>query len=717
MKQIVRISFLLVAAAALTLSCSKDMGSPVPQDQENQVIMTVTIPNDLTKVSFTKDSDVDGAVKVAWEGTDKIRVIDHNDANNHQQFSIQAGYTDHSASFAGTEVTAASYDILYPGTMESVAEAEAVQYGVQTQTGDASTAHLAYMALLSGVDTYEDVDFSEAWATAHGGTFKQSGILRLRIQLPDAINSSKIASLTVNAPSALFYKSNACIAGEKVSSVKLNFSGEGATPVEGVVTGFIMLPWENVSVAANTQLFVIVETAAHAFYTKSFTPSTTETKTFAMGRVNAVKLNNTGFGAASPTFAGGSGTTADPWLIANATHMGNIASNLSTSEKKYFKLIDDITLGDTWTSLNPTPFTRQIDFDGNGRTINHLRNPMFDDLNGSVYNLTIDDAVVSSTNTVGILANTVKTAASQVSGVTLSDCSLNFSPSATGSFVGGLVGEVSTGSSFDDCHLNNVDIDLKVAKESYLGGAFGYVHHADATIGHTLKCTVDNNSSVKSGNYAAGFISKFDGGRVEKAEVACDVSGSATVGGLIAHMTSGTLSGITVSGKVSGTQRVGGLIGNNAGGTIENSCYIDNTVSGTSYRVGGLIGWASGTNDLEVSNCYTRGSISAPQQLSGMLGGAEGSGKIEITNCYTDSSLSDGSYRGALVARTWNTATTVSGFIAWVTGIGISGSGAVPGTAGTDYYIGQDGTILSHAQTFGWNFTTIWNEVNPPTLK
>ena len=156
MKDIVKIS-LLLAAAVLSLACSKEMAKQVsdtPVSAEPFTI-TVTIPNDMTKVSFTqvnKGQDGD-KVKLEWTNTDELVIIDNGDASVSRVFSI-ASITDEgkTASFVlktGEEAmftpSNGKYNILYGA--ESMEAALTEDFSSQTQDGNADLDHLA--ALLS----------------------------------------------------------------------------------------------------------------------------------------------------------------------------------------------------------------------------------------------------------------------------------------------------------------------------------------------------------------------------------------------------------------------------------------------------------------------------------------------------------------------------------------------------------------------------------------
>ena len=680
MKKNIKTNLLVVTVIAFSAACSKDMDMPAPQNQEELVTMTVSIQNELTKVSLTQDEDADGAVKLAWQGTDNIRVIDHDDAADNKLFEIQEGYTDHHASFDGSPVVASSYDIIYPGKYESVEAAQAVQFAVQNQTGNASTAQLEYMAFLSNVDSYlGGIEFSEEWATAHGGTFKQTGILRFRVQLPEGFTGN-VASVTVNAPSPIFYKSNALVDSEKVSSLKLNFSGEGAVPASGVVTGYLMLPWEDVTMAANTQLSIIVETAAHSFYTKTFTPSASEAKTFKTGRVNALKINKNSFGAASDVFAGGSGTAADPWLIANATHMGNIASNLSAGSTKYFKMIDDVDMtGEPWNMLNLTsPYDQAVYFDGNYKTISNLAGTMFSVFKGTVKNLILDGCSVSSGSRKGVFAQYIQGTNNVLSNVDICNVS-EFA--ASNNECGGMVGRINNGSegsitaTFEYCDVNNVVVN---SAGSAAGGLIGSVEAKVSLSNCTCTGSVITNTGTSETSAAGGLIGKatseiiLTNCSVSKTGDKGSVVSKYNTGGLVGSMVLGSISRCSAEVDVTGTYYVGGMIGNlnttSSDVNVSECYYKSGTVSGSRY-CGGLIGQKHGASyGVSISNCYVTGSVTAANRIAGgLLGSYQAGNSASISNSFVSGAVSvtNGFTAGGIVGWVEVTGLDMSKCLAW----------------------------------------------------
>lgn len=118
------------------------------------------------------------------------------------------------------------------------------------------------------------------------------------------------------------------------------------------------------------------------------------------------------------TFARGSGTVNDPFVITTAKHLQNMHSIDWTGANinpLYFKLEADIDMvGKNWIPINNLdPYSRHLHFDGNGHVIKNLTSKgasyasLFGVLLGSCKNLGVINATIESTNGGGIIAGYV----------------------------------------------------------------------------------------------------------------------------------------------------------------------------------------------------------------------------------------------------------------------------------------------------------------------
>lgn len=725
MKKTIYSVFVIFAAFIFAASCTKEVGNA--WEEKGQVVdttpaepfsITVTIPQDMTKISFEQENkgEAGDKVKLTWDETDELVIVDNGDPTVSRNFIIPpsgisvdgktATFTMKDGQPAMFTPSNGKYDVLYGAA--SLEEAQAKDYSSQTQTGNASLDGLEnnYIALASGVNTIENVELGKTWAEANGGTFKETGIIRLWLQMPTGVES--IASVTLNAPSAIFYKSNALQDTEKISSMKLAFSGNASTEnVKNTVTGYLMMPWEDVAFASDTDLSVIVQTEAGAFYSKAFTV-TNGTK-FDTGCVNAIKISKTGF-SENTIFAAGAGTAADPWLIANKVHMGNIAANLAAGETKYFKMVDDVDMdGESWTMLNNvSPYNKLVNFDGNNKTISNLAGTMFSVFKGSIINLTLDGSTVTEGKQKGVFAQYIQGTNNTITNVDV--CNVSTFEGSTGN-CGGMVGRINSGTSgyttatFDGCDVTNVVVNG--ANGSTVGGFIGCV---EAKI-EVNNCSYSGNTVTGTGQGIGGFVGKvlddlgcvFKACRVESATIdASSTSGEAYAGGFAGLLgTTNQIKGCIVGTSATKVQvktgsydttnsksiDSGGFVGINYGTitrnlTVRSEAYVKVTSSNTTgnpLHLGGFIGYNSGTAEYcdatvdmtglqgqhiggfagydiktnstkpgTIDNCTTSGDVTGNNYTGGFIGYVD-SGNPTISNNSTDASVSGQSASGGFV--------------------------------------------------------------------
>lgn len=645
MKKLFIINVLLSTVIAV-VACSKEENTvqetpEVPVSQTGHVSISANIPEKgLTKVSLTQDpSDADGVVKLSWNDTDVITVKNADDESKSVVFDYVSGAGSASAVFSAADVStldgATSYNIYLTSGMPA---------DYSNQDGS-----MGYSATLLGVNKYDGVTFSQTWAEAAAngsGSCVSSSVLRIRAKMPSAAIASAVRAVIIKSDKNLF-------AGK--DSIRIECTPEID---DDIISVYATLPAGPVSEATATKLLFQFQKSADK-NDRLTAYREVGTLSFNDGSVNSFKISCTNIDKYAGTSDNGS--LSSPYLVGDRNQLQYMNTLMGASEK-HFKLIDNIKIsGLSWTPLNGEG-TKVINLDGNNKRISNLNNSLFADLNGTVKDLTIYNAVVSSPETVGILANTCNTAASTVNGVTVTGdespkvSSLTNTATSDRKYVGGLVGEVSTASSFDDCHVINTTISSPASQDyAYIGGGFGYVHNASLHIGVTNKCTVAA-TSVSSNYYRGGLIGYLDGGTVDNSiigtnELRCSISGSGNyAGGLIGWMESGTLNNNTVYCDLSGRAGLGGFIGQMMNGSLSgNSAF--GTVVGTNQNVGGLIGiLESGT----LSENNSSASVQFAAYYAGGLFGTMNGGTV--TGCYangTVTSTKDANYShcGGLVGR------------------------------------------------------------------
>lgn len=283
----------------------------------------------------------------------------------------------------------------------------------------------------------------------------------------------------------------------------------------------------------------------------------------------------------SAILSGGSGTSADPFIIETAADLKNFSEYIEESiisNTSCAKLSDDISqngLDCSSVTIEPIGYGNIFfagTFDGNGKTIKNLT--IADDAgscvgffrilgaNGTIKDLTIDNLTLSggnsSTNNIGGLVG-------YLNGGTISNCTIknstisckNDSQSPT---VGGLVGELSSGSitncTVQACTVNAVTEDTgNSGPVAQAGGVVG-----NASGGTISGCQVKGATVVLAdyGEYEASVVAGAIVGRIGSATLSSNIYEYAvTASTMNANRVSTTKSGYTHRGTNAQTDPTG----------------------------------------------------------------------------------------------------------------------------------------------------------------
>lgn len=297
---------------------------------------------------------------------------------------------------------------------------------------------------------------------------------------------------------------------------------------------------------------------------------------------------------ASYDVAGGSGTTVDPYFIANAVQLGNMRGELSA----YYKLLSDISLsnyqsGEGWM---PVGYSSAAAFSGG--------------LDGDGYRIT------------GLVANVPSTSAStynglglfgHVSGATLKNLIIE-SPSIgcdKAMDIGALAGRASGQTQIDNCQITGGTVaHTYTSTGKYTGGMVGWMEYAD----QVHNCSVISTNVSSSKYTAGGMLGCINGGTINCCYTTASVTGAACTGGLVGD-NKAAISQCFTTGPVTLTATTtnkngGGLVGYLGQGSISDSFSTSAVTSNmSSSRVGGFLGkYGAGT----VTRCYSTGYIDCP---------------------------------------------------------------------------------------------------------
>ena len=359
------------------------------------------------------------------------------------------------------------------------------------------------------------------------------------------------------------------------------------------------------------------------------------------------------------SFAGGTGTEDDPYLIETPGQLAHVSSN----NYYYYKQIADIDMSMYWWSpigsLN-SPFSGN--YNGNNYIISGLYiksasnngQGLFGCVEGSYSNPTeiigvgIINSIIQGYNYVGgIVGN-----ASDY--VNITNC-YNICDVTGNVYVGGIIGGANTNVNITDCY-NTGDI-------SGTGSVGGIVGDGDGALRNMYITNCYNTGNVSgSGNYVGGIAGQFTcRGEYIIKMTNCYNAGSVLgeedyVGGLVGYTNNYiTVVGCYNTGEVLG---VGGYVGGIAGQfrgkrndeTIIN-CYNTGGVTGGN-NVGGIVGYI---DQSSIVNSYNKGYVTCGESDAGGIAG--GSWNTIINNCYSAGDVTGGNNIGALVGDATYTTT------------------------------------------------------------
>ena len=383
-------------------------------------------------------------------------------------------------------------------------------------------------------------------------------------------------------------------------------------------------------------------------------------------------------------FAGGDGSVENPYMIDSLSRL----RIMSLYTSAHFVLTADIVLPEVSAGNNNfTPlFSDEKPFlgtlDGAGHKITNLTvyntetfySGLFSVIGstGSVKNLTLENASVSGTNYVGIIAgwslgsitdctvsgvvthivaNGYKVFVGGVSGRAegnIDGCSaavnLTVTDAEAATYAGGIAGYLSfNGSSSSPLTLTaSGTVNIVVARSAYAGGLVGYNYY-----------NITITDSYATGNVTASGYDSYAGGLVGYSQsdstitdsyatgnVTASSSYDCYAGGLVGNSSNNiTISDSYATGNVTASSNnnnsyAGGLVGYSWSSTITDSYATGNvTASGYSSRAGGLVGFAT---HITVRNAYSSSMVSAEGGRTVYAGGLAGyvSDSVSLENAH-----------------------------------------------------------------------------------
>ena len=373
--------------------------------------------------------------------------------------------------------------------------------------------------------------------------------------------------------------------------------------------------------------------------------------------INVGNMHSNGGKSSSVTGAGGTGGagTVNISKIVEGQILGNDDNTIIVNNEEEYKdainyikyhtnakvkINSDLDLTGVEYETISAAFNGTID--GDNHTISGLTNPLFNRLhNATIKNLTINSNVNSTNSTVGILANTITNS-------TIDNINLNGSITTTGNYVGSLAGKVNNST------IKNVTSNVNVSGNDYVGGLVGNIGS------NTTLNSSTYNGTVTGRYYVGGAVGYTSGTEVQLTDIETTgiVSGEDTVGGVIGRsdVTSGKLTNLYSESQVTGKPHTAGIVGYlafNSNNIEVNNLKSVGTVSGTIY-VGGVIGELYNTErvDATISGLVSEGNvISTDNYVGGLIGyiNTRNITNLTITDSYAENNVNGSSYVGGAV--------------------------------------------------------------------
>jgi len=291
---------------------------------------------------------------------------------------------------------------------------------------------------------------------------------------------------------------------------------------------------------------------------------------------------------ALPTFAGGSGTAGDPYLIETEAQLNSIGHNPRLMDK-HFRLISDLDLsGVKYYLIADRPYVFSGMFDGADHTISNIL--LKPGLNLSYFGF------------IGSIQN----------GATIQDLTL-VDPNIVSDWgwgVGSITG-INENGTITNCHVVNANVMGLFGVGGLVGINYSY--------GRISGCSATGNVSENT------FMSII----------------SSPVGGLVGENTFWSeIDNSYAKCNVTGDDCVGGLVGSNLLYSILTNCYSQGSVTGSDDYIGGLIGRNQART--EVKYCYSSSMVTGPagtDAVGGFVGRMGTSGREYYTACFWDSEI------------------------------------------------------------------------------
>jgi len=176
-------------------------------------------------------------------------------------------------------------------------------------------------------------------------------------------------------------------------------------------------------------------------------------------------------------------------------------------------------------------------------------------------------------------------------------------------------------------------IDSSIEGVNFVGGFAG------ETNGNIENCTFEGTIIGK--NYVGGIVG-LGSVSITNCSFNGSIQGEGDIGGIIGfcYAPTGQIKKCFNKGTIKGISTLGGIVGYKSDCPVQ-ECYNIGNITASEQTAGGIIGWSTGGNNLNVpnytNNCYNKGKILAQKYTAGIIG-RQDSG--QVNNCYNTGEIS-----------------------------------------------------------------------------
>ena len=394
------------------------------------------------------------------------------------------------------------------------------------------------------------------------------------------------------------------------------------------------------------------------------------------------------------TFAGGSGTESDPYLISTARQLAGVAYYVNSFGDEgehtyaYYRQTADIDLSAYWWDAIGTNYFRGH-YDGDGHTVSgvftestRVNIGLFSFTNGAeISNVGVINSHIQGNSYVGGVVGYAYT-------TKITNC-YNTGLVTGGSGAGGIVGynENSTiTNSYNTGTVSGYGSIGGVVGQNDFSSIINNSYNTGAVKFRTSAVSLQNLGGVVGANTNSSTVSNsYNSGVVEG-------TNRTRVGGVVGYnFSSSTVKNSYNTEDVTGDSYVGGVVGYNGSASIVNNLYNTGAVNGTGPRTGGLstTGGVVGQNDAStITNSYNTGSVSISQ---GSLGGVVGANGGTVSNSYNTGRVEGNGSVGGIAGGNGTSSTITNTYNkGYVGGSGYAGGvvGSNSGTVSNSYNVG-----------------------------